>query len=174
MKKFLFILSTATICFLVSCSNKESAGGQSDAAKKNIEIFNTVTDAFKSGDISKIDSVVSADFVDHAGMNGPGNRDSLKAMIKQMSMDKTAKTETKLHLANDDYVMGWLHMTGTHDGTMGIPAGTPYDMSMIELVKCKDGKAVDHWSFMDSGEMMKMMPPPPMDNGAKKDTTSKM
>jgi predicted SnoaL-like aldol condensation-catalyzing enzyme len=165
MKKLLFILSISAFCFLVSCNNdkkeKEGAGGTTDAAKKNMDAFNTVSDAFKTGDVSKIDGVVAGDFVDHSGMHGDGNRDSLKAMITMMSMDKTAKSETKLELANDDYVTGWLHMTGTNDGSMG-PKGTPYDMSTVEIVKFnKDGKATDHWSFISMGDMMKMMPPPP-------------
>jgi predicted SnoaL-like aldol condensation-catalyzing enzyme len=171
MKKFLFILSVGAICFLISCNNekKEGEGGMSDAAKKNMDAFNTVSDAFKSGDVSKIDSVVASDFVDHAGMH-EGNRDSLKAMITMMSMDKTAKSETKLELANDDYVAGWLHMTGSSNGDMG-PKGAPYDMSTFELVKFKDGKAIEHWGFMSMGDVMKMMPQPGMDN--KMDTTKK-
>ena len=172
MKKFLFILSVGAICFLISCNNekKEAEGGMSDAAKKNMNAFNTVSDAFKTGDVSKIDSVVASDFVDHSGMHGDGNRDSLKAMVSMMSMDKTAKSETNLELANDDYVAGWLHMTGTSDGSMG-PKGTPYDMSSIELVKFKDGKATEHWSFVSMAEMMKMMPQPGMDKMM--DTTKK-
>ena len=172
MKKFLFILSLGAICFLISCNNekKEAEGGMSDAAKKNMDAFNTVSDAFKTGDVSKIDSVVASDFVDHSGMHGDGNRDSLKAMVSMMSMDKTAKSETNLALANDDYVAGWLHMTGTSDGSMG-PKGTPYDMSSIELVKFKDGKATEHWSFVSMAEMMKMMPQPGMDKMM--DTTKK-
>jgi hypothetical protein len=34
-------------------------------------------------------------------------------------------------------------------------------MKSIEVAKFKDGKAVEHWSFMDMQDMMKMMPPPP-------------
>jgi hypothetical protein len=34
-------------------------------------------------------------------------------------------------------------------------------MNSIELVKFKDGKAIEHWSFMETRDMMKMMAPPP-------------
>jgi predicted SnoaL-like aldol condensation-catalyzing enzyme len=172
MKKFLFILCAGAVCFLVSCNNdkKEASGGMSEAAQKNVAAFNTVSDAFTSGDVSKIDSVVASDFVDHAGMHGDGNRDSLKAAIAMMSQDKTAKSETKLQLANDEYVSGWLHLTGTSDGSMG-PKGSPYDINTTELVKFKDGKATEHWSFMSMGDVMKMMPQPAMDN--KMDSTKK-
>jgi len=53
--------------------------------------------------------------------------------------------------------MGWMHWTGTSNGSMpDMPAG-PYDMNGIEVVRFKDGKAVEHWAFMDAREMMKMM-----------------
>jgi len=169
MKKFLFILSTAAICFLVSCKGKDSGGGgMSDAAKKNLDAFHAVNDAFMTGDVSKIDSVVASDFVDH-NEKGEGNRDSLKAMIIKMhKSEKDSKSETIKEFADDEYVMGWMHWTGVSDGTMeGMPAGT-YDMKAIEVVRFKDGKAVEHWAFMEPREMMKMMGA--MDN--KKDTTT--
>ena len=168
MKKILFILSAGFVFFLASCGSKKEAAGTSDEAKKNLDAFHTVSEAFKTGDISKIDSVVASDFVDHSGMHGEGNRDSLKAMVTMMSMDKSAKSEAILEQANDEYVTGWLHMTGTNDGSMG-PKGTPYDMNSVEIVKFnKDGKAVEHWTFISTGDMMKMMQPPPV---ATKDST---
>lgn len=163
MKKLIFAASAISLCFLISCNSNKESGGMSEKAKKNIDAFNTVDSAFQTGNLSHIDDVVAPDFVDHSGMHGEGNRDSLKAMITMMSMDKTAKSETKLQLANDDYVGGWLHFTGTSNGSMG-PQGASYDMNFFELVKFKDGKASEHWAFMSTGDMMKMMPPPPMEN----------
>jgi predicted SnoaL-like aldol condensation-catalyzing enzyme len=52
---------------------------------------------------------------------------------------------------------------------MGMPKG-PYDMTAIEVSKFKDGKAVEHWSFMNMQEMMKMMPQQPNMNMNNKDT----
>jgi len=34
-------------------------------------------------------------------------------------------------------------------------------MHAVQVVKFKDGKAVEHWEYMQPEEMMKMMPPPP-------------
>ena len=64
MKKLISAVSVAAICFLISCNSKES-GGMSAKAKKNLEASRVVSDAFTSGDPSKIDSVVAPDFVDH-------------------------------------------------------------------------------------------------------------
>ena len=48
---------------------------------------------------------------------------------------------------------------------MGMKAGERYDISALEVSKFKDGKVVEHWSFMQPSDMMKMMsamqPPSP-------------
>jgi predicted SnoaL-like aldol condensation-catalyzing enzyme len=156
MKKFLLILPCAAALFLISCnSESKTSSGTSETAKKNLDAFHTVSDAFKTGDVSKIDSVVASDFVDHTERGDMG-RDSLKAMITMMHQKGSdMTTEIIKEFADDEYVMGWLRYKGTSDGSMG-PAG-PYNMQAIEVVRFKDGKAVEHWAFMEASEMMKMM-----------------
>ena len=165
MKKFLFIASAGCIFLLTSCSDKKE-GGISDKAKKNLEASHIVSDAFMSGDVSKIDDAVAADFIDHTD-HGDKGRDSLKAMITTMkkTMGDMKMTLMK-ELADDDYVFSEMEFTGTSNGEMGMPKG-PYDWHVIEAVKFKDGKAVEHWEYMRNDDVMKMMPPPP----APKDTT---
>ena len=80
---------------------------------------------------------------------------------------KDAKAEIIKELADDDYVFSWMRFTGSSDGSMGMPAG-PYDMTSIEVVKFKDGKAVEHWGFMEPREMMKMMAKQPVTDTVKK------
>jgi predicted SnoaL-like aldol condensation-catalyzing enzyme len=157
MKKILFVFVAAVSCFLFSCNEKVAdSDGMSDTAKKNLEAFHAVDKAFQTGDISMIDSVVASDFVDHTP-KGDYNRDSLKAMITMMKNAGTMKSEIKKEFADDEYVMGWMRWTGTTNGSLpDMPAG-PYDMSGIEVVRFKDGKAVEHWAFMDARDMMKMM-----------------
>lgn len=157
MKKVLFVLSASISCFLLACNEKTSDNsGMSDNTRKNLDAFHAVSDAFQSGDISQIDSVVASDFVDHTP-KGDWNRDSLKSMILMMKNAGTMKTEIKKELADDEYVIAWMHWTGTSNGTMpDMPAG-PIDMNGVEVVRFKDGKAVEHWAFMDARDMMKMM-----------------
>jgi predicted SnoaL-like aldol condensation-catalyzing enzyme len=169
MKKFLSLFAVAILFSCVSCNNdkdEKTASSESTStekkdnskAEKNLAAFHEVTKAFDSGDPAKIDDVVASDFVDHSEQ-GNKNRDSLKAMILGMKADvKDGKTEIIKELADDDYVFGWLRFTGTSGGKSGMPAG-PYDMTSVEVVKFKDGKAVEHWAFMDPADMMKMMPP---------------
>jgi len=139
--------------------------------QKNMAAFNEVTDAFQTGDASKIDSVVAEDFVDHSDRGDIKGRDSLKALITMMhNTYKDMKTDVHNTAANDDYVYGWMTNSFTSDGAMGMPKG-PVTMSAIELVKFKDGKAVEHWSFMDMRDMAKMMPPPPNTGNMKMDSS---
>jgi hypothetical protein len=75
------------------------------------------------------------------------------------------KNEVVKEIADDDYVFQWMKetMTMKEDG-MGMKAGETHTMSAIEVTKFnKDSKATDHWSFVEWGDVMKMMPPPPME-----------
>ncbi len=161
MRKYLLVILSFTVILYVSCNNKaadETTGETklSDQAEKNLVATHIVSDAFQTGDISKIDSAVASDFVDHTDRGDMG-RDSLKAMItKWKAASKDAKTEIVKELADDEYVFSWMRFTGSSDGSMGMPAG-PYDMKSIEVIRFKDGKAVEHWGFMEPRDMMKMM-----------------
>ena len=117
--------------------------------------MHAVDKAFQTGDASGLDSVIADNFVDHTD-KGDKNRDTLKAMIKMWhDADKTMKMETTKEVADDNYVFAQMHMTGTGDGMM-MPAG-PYDMHSVEVVKFSNGKAVEHWGYMEMGEVSKMM-----------------
>ena len=170
MKRSLFFSALAAF-LLFACTNKEKTEATtSDRSAKNLEAMHTVNKAFETGDASSIDSVVADNFVDHLP-EGDKGRDSLKAFIPKV---KQASPDMKLNViqefSNDDYVVGWYRWTGTGTGQMGMPVG-PYDMQAIELVKFNsDGKAIEHWSFMEMRDVMKMMggagntAPPPMED----------
>ena len=161
MKQILSLFAVGFLFCCISCNDEKTAGETKDnsMAEKNLAASRIVTKAFDSGDPSMIDSAVASDFVDHTDRGDMG-RDSLKAMIVAWKADsKDSKTEVIKELADDEYVFSWLRFTGTTSGTMGMPAG-PYDMTSIEVVRFKDGKAVEHWGFMEPREMMKMMAQP--------------
>jgi len=168
MKKILSLLAIASIVVLVSCGNDKTASDtmstdkkDNSMAEKNLAASHAISNAFGTGDVSALDSFVADDFVDHTDRGDKVGRDSLKAMIAWVhSTNKDMKMEIKKELADNDHVMTWMRFTGTSDGSMGMPKG-PYDMTAIELVRFKDGKAVEHWEFMELREMMKMMPQPP-------------
>ncbi len=83
---------------------------------------------------------------------------------------KDMKMEKVREMADDEFVFSWMRYSGTSDGAMGMAKG-PYTMNTIEVSKFRDGKAVEHWAFMDAQEMMAMRGQPNMNNISKKDTS---
>jgi hypothetical protein len=186
MKKFLFLLSSASIFLFSSCSSKKEEGGMSDKAKKNLETHRAVSKAFETKDFSKLGDYFAADAIDYAGEMGPTKGiDSIKAAFEQMSqMMSENKHETIKELADDDYVMAWMKFSGICNmdyPSMGMKKGQPINTEAIEVSQYKDGKVIAHWTFMQPSEFMKMMgggqaPTAPVETKPTepaKDTTSK-
>jgi predicted SnoaL-like aldol condensation-catalyzing enzyme len=175
MRRILLILLAGTLPFaFMSCNNATEtssaakASGNNSAAEKNLASSKIITDAFKTGDQSKIDSAVASDFVDHTDHGVVKGSDSLKAMITSIHQNYAdMKSDVIKEVGDDEYVFTLMHFSGTSNGAMGMPKG-PYDMHTVEVTRYKDGKAVEHWGYMQPEEMMKMMPMPPMPAETKK------
>ena len=148
-------------CLLISCNDKS---GPSAAAQKNLDAMHGVNACFESKDFSKLGDYIAEDAVDHAGETGDiKGLANMKTEFKKMVEGyKDSKTTVTKELADDEYVMSWQNYSGTLvTDQMGMKAGDKFNMSAVEVAKFKDGKAVEHWSFMQPSDMMKMMPPPP-------------
>lgn len=175
MKKLLFFTPLALLgIFCISCS--DNSGGMSATAKKNLETNHAIQKMFETKDFSKLGDYVAEDGIDHAGETGDiKGLANIKAEMQKMSaMSENDKTEIIKELADDEYVMSWCRYTSTAKvAWMGFKPGDKIDMNAIEVSKYKDGKAVEHWSFAQPVEMMKMMgtPPPAMPMAA--DTTKR-
>ena len=177
MKKLLFTAATCMLCFFISCNDTgktDSAGN--DKSTENKAKFKIVYNALETGDLSKLDSVMDKDILDHTPFGDVKGIDSVKKWFAEFHKNtKDVKIESIATGSDGDYVLDYTRMTGTLTAPfMGMPAG-PMDMTGIDVVKLKDGKAVEHWSFMDVRDAMKMMPgnQNPADKGAPADTTKK-
>lgn len=169
MKKMFFTAIIAALC-ISSCKDATTSDTSSDTKQKNIAASDAISKAFETGDVSKIDSFVSVDFIDHTDQGDKKGPDSLKAMVNMVHTNFKDMRQEKIHeLADDDYVFSWMKYSGTSNGSMGMPKG-PYTMNSIEVAKFKDGKAIEHWGFVNMQEMMKMMPQPNMSDMNKMDT----
>jgi predicted ester cyclase len=161
MKKILLAIPAAILILLSFHVNaQKSTAKLSDKAKKNLEACKKVNEAIMSGNMALVDQVIAEDAVDHAGMQGDiVGRDSIKAELGRIrTMFNDMKMDVVKELADDEYVFQWMRMTGTPaNSQMGMPAGTKFDMTAIEVTKFRDGKAVEHWEFIQPADMMKMM-----------------
>lgn len=161
MKKNLFFLSSGISLLLAACSggSKESSG-PSATTKKNMEVSKAIGDCFETKDFSKLSDYLAPDFVDYAGETGPvkgieANKQAFEKMVS--GFDSLTNDEIKV-LADDEYVMAWMKFKAkVLKDAMGMKAGSWMETSGIELTKFKDGKAIEHWTFMEPGEVMKMM-----------------
>lgn len=148
---FLFVIAVSSIC--ISCGN---SGGMSATAKKNMEVNTAIMKAYEANDFSKMNEYLAADAIDHGGEKGDVKGvDSIIAEMKRYrAMMPDMKSEIVKEIADDEYVFTWGKFSGTMNGKMT-------NMTSIDVSKFKDGKAVEHWVFMNPADMMAMMPPMP-------------
>jgi hypothetical protein len=176
MRKIFLSASAALLCCCMGCNNDAKTGGVSAATQKNLDAAHAINKAIETGDVSKLGDYIAADAVDHGDHGDVKGVDSIKAELAAIhTSGNNMKVENIKELADDEYVFQWMRMTGTNSDPAMMPVG-PYDMNAIQVSKFKDGKAIEHWSFMQPADMMKMMPPPPPMGGDMKmmQDTSKM
>ena len=154
MKSLLIMVTFAVCSACLSCNNGD---GMSDTAKKNIEVNGAITKAIQSGDFSKMGDYIAADAVDHAGEHGEvKGLDSIVSELKRYHAMMPDMTSTVIKtMAVDEYVITWAKSSGTMNGQRS-------EMTSVDVAKFKDGKAVEHWLYMDPAEMAKMMQQPAM------------
>lgn len=179
MKKGFF--ATTSLVLLLACNQTKDStandAGDDHAAmvKKNIANNKEIYHAIETGDVSKLDSLMSKDIVDHEGNMGKDivGIDSLKAFLGSIhNYIDGLKMESISEATSGDgvYHFALVHMTGiAKQNPWGMPAGQKVDDMSVDVVKIKDGKATDHWSFTSTKDMMEMMGNMPGDDKQKKD-----
>ena len=129
-------------------------------AEKNAANTQEVYRAIETGDLSKLDMIIDKNVIDHAGPHGDMiGLDSTKIMFREMHEHiSNLKMEPIANATGGDYHFNLVRMTGTTNSEyMGMPANTSIDMTSVNVIKIKNGKAVEHWRYSDPHEMMKMM-----------------
>ena len=153
MKKL--FLTTVGIIF---CAVMSSA--QSDNAQQNKANTLKVYKAIETGDVSGLDEIIDKDIVDHGGGEGDIiGIDSVKKMFIDMHDHiDDLHIESLADATGGDYHFNLNRMTGTTNSDyMGMPANTKFDVTTVEVVKVKNGKSVEHWSYNQPKDIMKMM-----------------
>jgi steroid delta-isomerase-like uncharacterized protein len=166
------VLLFSLLVFVAACKKEEApAGGGGDAAAaakkaENIEKYKTVTGIFNTGNWDELDKYIAADYVEHSP--NPGQKPGLEGLKEAFKQFKAGfpdfKFTNNFFVADTDVVVVHFTMTGTNTGPMnGMPA-TNKTMTIdgVDIVRIKDGKAVEHWGYSEEMKMMTqlgMMPP---------------
>jgi ketosteroid isomerase-like protein len=165
MKKGFFAL--AGLFLLFSCNDASKEGKVNDdfstQAKLNSEHTKEVYRAIETGDVSKLDSFIAADIIDHASNNGKDvvGIDSLKHHLSKIhTYFDNLKSEIISEATSLDgqYHYSMYRMRGTaKQNPWGMPVGMEMDDTGIDVVKIRDGKAAEHWSFSSQEDINEMM-----------------
>ncbi len=171
MKHLLLMMTTAAL--LISCDERtdmSASPGESDhmdVARSNTENSREIYRAIETGDVSKLDSVLDKNVIDHnGGANGNDivGSDSVKHFISQIhNYFDGLKVEhiSDATSADGNYHFALVRMTGTSkENPWGMPVGMDMDDTMVDVVKLKNGMVTEHWGFMsqqDHNEIMGSM-----------------
>jgi predicted SnoaL-like aldol condensation-catalyzing enzyme len=156
MKRLLVILTVIEV--IVACRNKNSNNSSNDSAtQQNLQAVHKIAKAFETGDTALINQAVAEDFIDHKDVGDVKGIDNLKAFVLASHQHiKNLEMETVKELADNEYVMSWTEFKGTGDGQGGTAQGD-FNVRGVEITRCKNGKAIEHWEAMDMRDVAKMM-----------------
>jgi steroid delta-isomerase-like uncharacterized protein len=113
------------------------------------------------GDLAVIDELIADEFVEHEELPGiPSNREGIRAWATLMrNAFPDLVVSINQMVASGDEV--WVHMTmkGTHSGPfMDIPpTGRKVEISGIDRVRVRNGKAVEHWGVTDNLTLLQQL-----------------
>ncbi len=116
-------------------------------------------EGFSQGNLTVIDELVSPDFQEHQrGMqSGP---EGLKALIRQLRAwfsDFTLTPEAIVQ--SGETVWGRMKGRGTNSGSIlgHSPTGRQIEIDVIDIIRFRDGKLIEHWGVPDQLGMMQQV-----------------
>jgi len=169
------ILVFSLMLFFTACKKDGgplgTASGTDSTEEANKARFRAAYDIFSNGNLDALDTLVDANFTEHTPW--PGQEPGLAGLKKGFTEFRAAFPDMKMTLnhvwADGDVVIGHFTQTGTMTGTLGgMPASNKaMNISGVDIVRIKDGKAVEHWGYSEENKMAQQMGwMPSMEGGA--------
>lgn len=175
-------MGAVAMLFMASCNDKDAATDNGNSAADKAKANNReVLKAIENGDVSKLDSFITSDGVDHSGSNGMMEIKGIDSIKKDLGSIKQNFSDLKFDVmqeaVNGDYLFVLSKVIGTTAANPG-PGMRPnekIEMTGVDVLKFNsEGKFTEHWTFNDPREMMKIMGgDKPADNKTAADTTKK-
>jgi steroid delta-isomerase-like uncharacterized protein len=158
------ILAAALGVGRATAQNPPGAGIEANK-KAMIKVY----EVLGNGKVEELDKYIDSGMIDHQAMPGfPSGLSGFKQFVKAMREafpDFQVRVDDTI--AAGDQVVCRITMSGTQKGPwMGAPAsGKSFSMQAIDIVRFKDGKAVEHWGNEDDLGMMQQLGMNPGDAG---------
>jgi predicted ester cyclase len=128
----------------------------SEPEKNRTALLRLIEEGFNKGDLSVADEIVAADCKEHQRGNSDGSAGTREVIETLHGWFPDFKMSAEDIVAVGDKV--WAHFTarGTNLGpVMGRPpTGKKVAVDVIDIVRFKDGKVVEHWGVPDQLGMM--------------------
>lgn len=122
----------------------------------------TIFEMFNSGDLTELEKYASADFKDHQ-MPPEVTSTGLQAVRDMIALYRTSMPDLQqewLHASTSgDRTYIHYRMKGTNTGPYGdMPAtGKAMDVMGVDIIRFQDGKAAEHWGYMEEAKMMEQL-----------------
>jgi len=133
------------------------------STEQNKNIFRQmVEDVFNKGNVNMLDRYLADNFVEHEALPPgiPEGREGVKQLTTMLHQGfPDFKATINDLIAEGDKVVCRMTWSGTHQGEfMGIPAtGKKVSFEVVDIIRAKDEKAVEHWGVMDVAGMMQQI-----------------
>ncbi|HWR16849.1 MAG TPA: ester cyclase [Terriglobales bacterium] len=135
--------------------------------KTNEELFRVIIeDGFSKGNAAVLNEIAAPDFLEHQSGIVPPNAEGVKRAIATLhnAFPDFSLTVEEL-VSHGDTVWGRMTARGTQRGQIGplFPTGKPMQITVIDIMRFREGKLVEHWGVADRLSMMEQlgMKPPP-------------
>lgn len=118
-----------------------------------------IEDGFGRGELSVVDELVSPDFQEHQ-RGAESGLESLKALIQQLRRWFPDLTYTIEDITQQgDTIWGRMQARGTNTGPiMGRPpTGRRLEIDVIDIIRFRNGRMIEHWGVPDEFGMMQQM-----------------
>lgn len=122
--------------------------------QRHEHLFRRAYEIMSTADLADLDELIAEDLVEHAPIppGFPPGREGLKAFMAEY---RTAFPDLRLtmekYLEQGELGCAVVRARGTNTGSMmGQPAtGRPIDITMVDVVRVLNGRAVEHWGASD-------------------------
>lgn len=174
MKNLFFTCVTISILFFGCNSTQNNNEGHKNMAANNQKMRDFYDKVMNAHDPAMLDSFITADYIEHqTDPQYPNTLDGLKARFKDLFVAyPDFHAQVNFVVSHADTIVAETTITGTNSGTMmGMPpTNKQIHVDDMDVVRIVNGKAVEHWGFVEEMKMMQqlgLMPPP----GAAPDTS---
>lgn len=163
------ILMTGLVLAVLSIRTTSFAAG--DEEKNTAAVRRWYNEVMNKGDMKAFEELVDPKYVEHDVTPGyPANKAGLASFVKAFrSAFPDLQVTINDIVAKGDKVWCYATFRGTHKGEfMGMAAtGKKIEVHAFDIVRCVNGKGVEHWGLFDNATMMMQLGATQMSDHAK-------